>query len=141
MKFRTLVLSLFAFAVIIAGCGDDDNPVGTNDPDSGVDTVSFASDVQPILNSSCALTGCHIDGMSAGGFSLGTLGNSTYSATRNGTGDNGAIIVAGSGSTSNLYLKTTSSPPFGGQMPVGGSITSAQQLILKNWIDQGALDN
>lgn len=102
--------------------------------------VSYASDVQPILSLWCAVSGCHGNGSSSGGFSMGA--GAPYSTVRNAVGLNGAIIVAGDASSSNLYLKTTPTPPFGSRMPSGGPfLTTDQQNLIRYWIDQGANDN
>lgn len=102
--------------------------------------VSYASDVQPIIDNWCAVPGCHGSGSSSGGFSMGA--GAPYSTVRNAVGFNGAIIVAGDAASSNLYLKTTPTPPFGGRMPSGGPFLSTeQQDLIRYWIDQGANDN
>ena len=57
-------------------------------------------------------------------------------------GFNGKAVIAGDGENSNLYRKVTNSPTFGSRMPVNGdTLTTAQQQLIKDWIDQGALDN
>lgn len=101
--------------------------------------VSYSTDVQPILtNAGCNAAGsCH--GSGASGL---TLTNLSYLQVRNASGDAGPIVVAGDASSSNLYLKTTSSPPFGGRMPQGGPfLTTDQQNKIRDWINEGALDN
>ncbi|MEE8149095.1 MAG: hypothetical protein V3T75_01465, partial [candidate division Zixibacteria bacterium] len=79
-------------------------------------------------------------GFTSGGYSMGTA---AWSQVRNAIGNHGAIIIAGNASASNLYLKTTSnSRPFGAQMPFGESpLSSAQQIAIRDWINQGALNN
>lgn len=104
--------------------------------------VSFATEVRPILQSRCATSGCHGAGFSSGGL---TLGNATYSQVRNAVGSNGTIIsgTLPSASLSNLYRVTTASPPTGidRMPPVGGFLSTTQQNLIRDWIDQGALDN
>ncbi len=108
--------------------------------DNDASAVSFASDVRPILVDNCAVSGCHGSGSSQGGFSFGTL---TYDDVRDASGFNGAIISAGDASSSSLYTKTTSSPPFGGRMPSGGrpALSTADQEKIRDWINEGAIDN
>jgi len=101
--------------------------------------VSYLNDIKPILSSSgCNAAGiCH--GSGAGGFTFGNLSRGSVIAA---SGNHGAIVSPGNASASNLYLKTTGSPPFLSRMPIGGPfLTTAQQNLIRDWIDQGALDN
>lgn len=104
------------------------------------DGVSFVSDVRPVIQAnSCLNSGCHGSGSSQGGM---TLGSATYSQVLSAAGSHGKIVVSGNADNSNLYLKTTSNPPFGSRMPLGMTpLTTADQNKLKDWIDQGAQDN
>lgn len=114
---------------------------GTVTIPANIAPVSFTSQVRPLLTGSCAIAGCHGGGSSDGGLALGSA---TYTQVRNGTGFNGSIISNPPvGATSNLYRVLTSSPPPGiDRMPDGGPFfDAAQQQIIKDWIDQGALDN
>jgi hypothetical protein len=114
---------------------------GTVTIPANVVPVSFANQVRPLLTGSCAITGCHGGGSSDGGLALGSA---TYTQVRNGTGFSGAIISNPPvGANSILYRVLTSSPPSGiNRMPDGGPFfDAAQQQIIKDWIDQGALDN
>lgn len=102
--------------------------------------VSYAADIQPILSSRCAIPVCHGAGWSSGGYTMG--GGAPYTTVRNAVGLHGPIIVAGNASTSNLYLKTTIIPPFLTRMPFGGPFLSdAEQALIRDWINQGAMDN
>jgi len=101
--------------------------------------VSFTSDVRPTLVNSCAVINCHGSGITQSGLNMGGVSSSEI---RNASGWNGPIVVAGNASSTNLYLKTTSSPPFGNRMPFGAdTLSSAQQIAIRDWINQGALDN
>ncbi len=101
--------------------------------------VSFATNVKDILTTRCAVSGCHGGGSSQGGFNMGSV---TWSEIRNGTGNHGAVLVAGNASASNLFLKITSNPPFGARMPDDGTtLSTADQNAIRDWINQGALDN
>lgn len=119
---------------------NDSLAIGTiTDDDSAPMGVSFASDVQPIISGRCAISGCHGSGASSGGFSFGSA---SYSNVRNASGAHGALITMGNAATSNLYLKTTTNVPFGSRMPLSGSFLSiTQQEKIRDWINQGALDN
>ena len=101
--------------------------------------ASYGSDVRPILVASCAISACHGTGFTSGGYSMGTA---AWSQVRNAIGNHGAIIIAGNASASNLYLKTTTNPPFLARMPLtGGFLSTTQQNLIRDWINQGALDN
>jgi hypothetical protein len=77
--------------------------------------------------------------------------NVTYATLIDATGSNtallpgspdGKVIQPGSAASSTLYTKTTSSPPFPGQMPPGPTkLTLTQQNLIRDWINQGAQDN
>ncbi|RME20983.1 MAG: hypothetical protein D6800_12600, partial [Candidatus Zixiibacteriota bacterium] len=102
-------------------------------------TVSFATDIQPILQSRCAVSFCHGSGFTSGGM---TMGGATYNEIISASGFHGPIVVGGDASQSNLYLKTTSTPPFGARMPFGGPfLTTEQQNLIRDWINEGAQDN
>lgn len=107
--------------------------------------VSFASQVRPLLQTSCAKLGfCHGSSSTpGGGLFLGAP--VTYSIVINATGTNtgGKVVRPDSSSASTLYTETTSNPPFGSRMPKDGPpyLDSAQQRWIRDWIDQGALDN
>lgn len=72
------ILTILTAAVILAGCytdnkeelypGDSTGGGGTCDT-SG---MSFATDIQPILNTNCALSNCHKTGSALGGYVLDT---------------------------------------------------------------------
>ncbi|MDO9264585.1 MAG: PKD domain-containing protein [Desulfosalsimonadaceae bacterium] len=101
--------------------------------------ISFAGAVQPIFNSNC--TGCH----SAGGiapFLILTAGSS-YGNLVNvpATQSAGIRVIPGSSATSVLYLRI-SGTSVGARMPFGGSpLTSANQGLIQDWIDEGADNN
>ncbi len=143
MRKRIYLLSVSLIPLLLTACsdgGDDNNITGNGGGgDTLPDTISFASNVKPILTASCAVAGCHGIGSVSGGL---TLGNAAYSAVRTASGDNGAVISAGQSGSSNLYLKVTANPPFGRRMPDGQPALSATQIqTIMTWIDQGALDN
>lgn len=102
------------------------------------DGVSYVADVRPIItNNGCLGSSCH--GGAAGGLNMGSA---TYAQVRNGSGDHGAIIAPGNAANSNLYLKLTATPPFGSRMPLGFPALSTTEINkIRDWIDQGALDN
>jgi hypothetical protein len=92
------------------------------DPNAAVDTVYFNTDILPILTSNCI--GCH------------TSQNPVMEATVAYDNLMNGYVVAGSPSTSPLYIKLTDL----NSSHVGRS-TGAQQELIFNWISQGALNN
>ncbi len=138
------LLSIGLLLVISSGCSDSGSPTdgGGNGGGNGgtTDTVSFANDIRPILVASCAISACHGSAPIQGGLNMGTA---TWTQIRAASGNIGGLIVRpGNASSSTLYTKTTSSPPFNARMPFGGgALSSAQQLAIRDWINQGALDN
>lgn len=106
-------------------------------PSDGGTDVSFSGTIQPILQTNC--NACHGGGNVNGGFNMGAI---TASSVRTASGDHGSVVVVGLGNQSNIYLKTTTTPPFGDRMPrFGPYLTVDQQNAIRNWINQGAQDN
>jgi len=99
--------------------------------DGGVD-ASFAGDIAPMLSAKgCA--GCH--GGNGGLFMESVTSLST-------TGDHKPDVIPGLGGQSNLYLKTTANWPFGSRMPLSAdTLTTSEQNLIRDWINQGAQDN
>ena len=81
-------------------------------------TKSFATDVSPIIQSSCAVSsGCHGSGSTSGPGHL-----STYQQVFNARTNIRAAVASG-------------------RMPQGGALTNAQKDALLCWIDAGAPNN
>lgn len=108
--------------------------------------VSFAADVQPILNENCLE--CHGDrgeGTTASSFSV-----ADYASVMKGTGF-GPVVVPGSSISSSLYLmiagKTSPEirmPPHHSEALAEGrgeSLDLDELETIAAWIDQGARDN
>lgn len=107
---------------------DVPNP-GSSGKSCSADTVYFANEIQPLLNSSCAMSGCHDAVSHKEGINL-----STYLGTLK-------IVSPGRPSSSGLYtelLKTGSNrmPP-----PPMPALTSTQISKIQKWITQGAVNN
>ncbi len=59
---------LIAFSIFLFACTEDNkNDLGQ---DCDIDTVSYASDIQPIFTNSCAFSGCHKGSVPASGINL-----------------------------------------------------------------------
>lgn len=135
MLSRSTLLALCA-AVAIVGC----NAAPSAKPGaSGTDTsaapatpktISFASDVKPILEKRCH--DCHLGGGSKGGFNMDTRDNALAA------GRHGARIVAGDSSASRLILHVAQDPSVKRMPPKGEPLSADEVATLKVWIDQGA---
>jgi hypothetical protein len=89
-------------------------------------TVSFASDITPILNSSCNSSGCH----NAGGVAPDLSAINAYTSLTN-----GGYLNTGAPQTSDLFLWMTGKK--GTPMPTSGINKDYNALVLA-WIKQGA---
>ena len=108
--------------------------------------VSYAADIQPILDNSCLE--CHTlagEGVAASGFAV-----DDYAATMHGT-KFGPVVVPGSSISSSLYLVIASKTDPKIHMPPhhDDSLATGRGFVLSDdkietiaaWIDQGAKDN
>ena len=114
------VIFLFAVCTCVAtifscskGGSTSNGGTGTN-VDCSTINAKFAADVQPIITSSCAISGCH------NGSQAPTL--TTY-----------AQIAA---NASNINSQVQS-----GAMPKTGTLTTNQKNIIKCWVQSGAPNN
>ena len=92
-------------------------------------TVSFATDIQPLLKSRCG--NCHGGNKTEEGLNL-----LSYASLIQGS-DNGLVVNAGSADNSLLVEQVVSQ-----EMPKRGpKLTPPQVHLIIDWINQGALDN
>jgi hypothetical protein len=114
--------------LFIVGCYKDK----TVTIDTGAEitrSVSFATDIIPLFNNSCNLSGCH----SAGGKAPDLAGQNAYTSLTN-----GSYVDTKQPDKSELFLWMTGKR--GTPMPVSGPNKDYNALILA-WIKQGALNN
>jgi hypothetical protein len=134
------ILMAFAFITVSfawTGCEKDYSyiepaPVNTTpNPDpGGAKTVFFATDIQPIFNASCNMSGCHDGAM----------------AEPNLTAANAYAALAGyintSAPASSLIYTEVTLPAGSPAMPESGTpLTSAQTAKILTWIQEGATNN
>jgi len=96
-------------------------------------TVSYTGEVQPIFNANCAGSSCHIGG-NASGLRL----NSRTTLMQG--GNSGAVVIPGDAQNSIIIkrLEGRLTP----RMPFGGSALPTDDIqTIRDWIDEGALDN
>ena len=111
------------------GCSD----FGTNPKEEVVlDDVSFAEDIQPMLNASCI--NCHGN--------KGRLSVRTYDNLMKGTSNNGPVVIPNNG-VGSFIVKKLKGNASGDRMPPEPANPwddSKIEIIIK-WIDQGAKNN
>jgi hypothetical protein len=137
---KRFLAPLMLFAILAAGDGCKDMgvnpPVAQPVPQAPVvrDTVSFSRDIRPIfVDPRIGCLGCH------GGTNNLFVG--TQADLLRG-GLHGPAIVPGNSAASVLVQKIGPNPPFGARMPFGGTpLPDSTIQRIKNWIDQGALNN
>ena len=137
-----LVIAVSMFLLALAACSDSgDNPTNSNPPPGGGNTtVTFAADIQPILQSRCANPNCHGSGSIQSGLNMGSA---TYSTILAITGSSGTkFVTAGNASASAFWQKVKNPPTFGSRMPFGGPfLTPTQVQNIETWINDGAPNN
>ncbi|MCZ6698841.1 MAG: hypothetical protein O7D94_07930 [Planctomycetota bacterium] len=142
-RAATGVFSVFAVVILAVGACQTDVPLPA--PPSG-NAVSFSGDIQPIFNASC------IDCHSAGGFAdiqgiaLRLTAGESFNGLVNQPSSQQAdltLVVPGDSASSLLFQKVSSNtPPIGSTMPlIGGPLSAVQSGLIRDWIDQGAMNN
>ncbi len=92
--------------------------------------VYFKNDVLPILQSNCAMSGCHDAGSAREGIRLTDYANVMR-----------AGVEAGKSGNSDLYEVLVDNDPKDIMPPPPAKLTADQIKTIKNWIDQGAKNN
>jgi len=127
MKNIKRVFILIGLSIIATSCYYDkyqDAPVTPTE-------VSFATDIQPILNNNCVM--CH-NGVLVVSPDL-REGNSYNSLMSLG------VIIQGNAAGSELMKMLNHDPASSSPMPPGATIASNSITLFGNWIDQGAKNN
>ena len=141
----TIVLAALACAGSGGGLDEQGNPLDTTNQTS--DSISFATQVQPIFTNNCAFAGCHAgtspqQGMNlSGGLAYQNIVN-VLSSERAGM----MRVTPFQPDSSYLVHKIQGTQGTvggsGGQMPLGGTPLPAQQIsLIRAWITQGAKNN
>ncbi|NOS99539.1 MAG: hypothetical protein HOP29_02810 [Phycisphaerales bacterium] len=110
------------------------------------EVVSYADHIQPMLTAKCV--SCHQEGGLADlvGIALRATPGEAHDSMVNQPSVQDPtlmLIVPGDAEASLIYQKVSSdSPPVGMRMPsLGAPLTSDELALLRDWINQGALDN
>ena len=111
-----ILMSLFVLGItMLSACTNDNYEELYGDLPDVPDVVSLSTHIVPIMDSKCAISGCHVTGV--------TFPDLTVNAN----------VIS---SASQIRTRTQS-----GNMPKTGSLTQAEKDLIKNWVDQGSLDN
>ncbi|NQU58088.1 MAG: hypothetical protein HQ513_12705 [Rhodospirillales bacterium] len=101
------------------------------------DHATFKAEIQPILQKHCLE--CHVPGQD--GYEKSGLDLRTYEGVMKGT-EYGSIIVPGDAFTSNLMVLIEGRADARLKMPHGRKdLTKWEKLMLRRWINRGALNN
>jgi len=114
---KTIIALTIIITTVIAACSKSGGGGGNPAPVTCTSTPSFANDVNPIIQSTCVVSGCH-DAVSSNG--------------------PGALI-----SYQRIFDARTSirAAIISGTMPKNGSLTTTQKTAIVCWIDGGAPNN
>ena len=129
LKYIPILLLL-----IFVNCTKDTGPIDNNN--SSEENISFSNDVQPIFDQTCI--SCHPN---SGDLDLTTANSYNDLVNVNASGFSGKRVVPGDAEQSILYKKIDGSGAYGSNMPLGGSLSTAQINLIKQWIEEGALNN
>ncbi len=128
------IIFLFFGLLVFQSCSKDVGPIEPeNNP---TQNVKFATDVQPIFNNQCV--SCHGN---SGNLNLESGNSYNNLVGVNASGYSGKRVVAGDAEHSILYKKIDGSGQYGSNMPLGSNLSAAQINTIKQWIDEGALNN
>jgi hypothetical protein len=121
MNIKMLACAICLAAIAIQSCEYNELPEPPLVTDECPEPVSFENDIRPIINSSCAIPGCH-------------------------NGDNGAdknwtVFENFRAKRANVKDRINRPPGTPGHMPAQGSITQDQIQTISCWVDQGGLQN
>jgi len=103
--------------IIIAACSSDDNSAEDTSIDCSGVTLNYTSDAAPVIQASCAKSGCHASGSSNGPGAL----------------VNYAQVYA---ARSEIFTAVSS-----GSMPKDSRLSSNEKNIILCWIQNGASNN
>ena len=124
--------------LVVSGstCGTT-TPTGINPT-----TVSFANDILPIFTTRC--TACHGSAGSGGDAPPLTTAEAFAAIVNQASVQRPDLkhVLPGSADTSWLFIKVNSAAPgVGVRMPTGSALSAADIATIRNWINQGALNN
>lgn len=119
MKIKFLFMAITSSVVLSSCYYDVESELYANETCNVPETVSFAADVQPIINSNCATSGCHV----AGGTGTGNF--ESYDGVKAKV-DDGSFVIE-------VFLDQT--------MPPSGNLGNCDSQILQAWIEADTPNN
>ncbi len=129
------------------GGGEPTGPSGTGDTMVEVTETnpSFAQDIQFILEArACADSGCHSANAGQAGLFLNNDFRTNYANLVNvpAQSEPGFLLVKpGDAENSYLVIRLEGRQSVGSRMPIGSPLRNVEITIVKNWINNGALNN
>jgi hypothetical protein len=120
MNVKYYALSSFLLIAALAACVEHDFKMSAVECTSD-EIISFEQDVNPIVTSTCAISGCH-------------------------NGDNGAdkdwtVFSKFQSNAADVRDRITRPEGTAGHMPLSGDLSAEEIQTIVCWVDQGALDN
>ena len=112
-----MLRSIAGFLLIVTSYScvyHDTDPVVSSEPTFSCDSISWTKHIQPIMASSCAVTGCH-DGITR-------LDWREYEEVKK-------------------FAQSVKSKTQDRSMPVGGSLSTQQIEVIACWVNKGAPHN
>ena len=134
VRFFSVAVSL----IILSGCVDMGSEPKNIPPDG---SSSFADDIQPIFDISCALSGCHVSSASR---PPDLREGQSYSEIVDIESQSFAplkLVKPTKPDESVIYLKIVGDQSTGSRMPPGGTLSDASILAIRTWIEEGAKNN
>ena len=133
---KTLLLSIGIFLVSFDGCKDVNPGLALGDSPSNIvfpaSNISYGRQVQPLFDQTCALAGCHDDGVHQSNLRLTSYANLIFQLP--------GIVVAGKPDASTLVLSIQ-----GGSIdrmpPTTNRLNDNQINGIRAWIVEGAKNN
>ena len=116
--FATNTALILLFSITLLPACTSDNEEDLMGRDTCAETVSLDDDVLAIVNSNCAISGCHVTGEQSPDFSM-------------------KQNVLDRASRIRLRTQSGSMPPRSS----GVTLTNEEVTTLGCWVDQGAMDN
>jgi hypothetical protein len=126
LKTEVLILVFVVITGIITSCTWDKSPLVSHGNDGIKDSVCFFNEIQPLINSNCAMSGCHDAATNAAGYNL-TSYFGIMDLVKPGKPDKSKLISVITGSGEDIM------PP-----PPSPPMNQEQINLIRQWIIEGA---
>ena len=121
MKIKLWICAISLGAIASQSCENNALPEPVPITEECPDVISYQTQIQPLINKSCALSGCH---------------NGSLGEDRNWT-----ILSSLQAKKDNVKDRINRAPGTPGRMPAAGELTAQEIETLTCWVNQGALNN